>query len=82
MARLVKKFGGTSVADMDRIRNVAARVKVAFDRGDDVAVVVSAMSNTTDELVRLTRSAVASLIHGSTTWSWRPANRLQLGFWR
>jgi aspartate kinase len=59
MARLVKKFGGTSVADIDRIRHVATRVKAAFDRGDEVAVVVSAMSNTTDELVRLTRSVVA-----------------------
>jgi aspartate kinase len=51
MARIVMKFGGTSVADLDRIRNVAARVKAQVDRGDEVAVVVSAMSGTTNQLV-------------------------------
>ena len=42
MARIVQKFGGTSVADLDRIRDVAARVKVEVDAGNEVAVVVSA----------------------------------------
>ena len=51
MARIVMKFGGTSVADLDRIRNVAARVKAEVDRGNEVAVVVSAMSGTTNQLV-------------------------------
>jgi aspartate kinase len=51
MARIVMKFGGTSVADLDRIRNVAARVKAQVDLGDEVAVVVSAMSGTTNQLV-------------------------------
>lgn len=51
MARIVKKFGGTSVADMDRIRNVAAKVKRAVDAGDQVVVVVSAMSGVTNQLV-------------------------------
>lgn len=51
MARIVMKFGGTSVADLDRIRNVAGRVKRAVDAGDEVAVVVSAMSGTTNQLV-------------------------------
>jgi aspartate kinase len=51
MARLVKKFGGTSVADLDRIRAVAARVKRAHDAGDEVAVVVSAMAGVTNQLV-------------------------------
>jgi aspartate kinase len=51
MARIVKKFGGTSVADMERIRAVAARVKKAVDQGDQVVVVVSAMSGVTNQLV-------------------------------
>ena len=51
MARLVMKFGGTSVADIDRIRNVARHVKREVDAGHDVAVVVSAMAGTTDRLV-------------------------------
>nr|MCU0985311.1 aspartate kinase [Acetobacteraceae bacterium] len=51
MARLVMKFGGTSVADLDRIRNVAARVKREVDAGHEVAVVVSAMAGVTNQLV-------------------------------
>ena len=52
MARIVQKFGGTSVGDMDRIRNVAKRVKSEVDAGHEVAVVVSAMSGTTNQLVQ------------------------------
>ncbi len=51
MSRIVMKFGGTSVADLDRIRNVAQRVKREVDAGHEVAVVVSAMSGTTNQLV-------------------------------
>ncbi|TPE48805.1 aspartate kinase [Amaricoccus solimangrovi] len=51
MPRLVMKFGGTSVADIDRIRNAAARVKQEVENGYDVCVVVSAMSGKTNELV-------------------------------
>jgi len=51
MARLVMKFGGTSVADLDRIRNVARHVKREVDAGHEVAVVVSAMAGVTDRLV-------------------------------
>ena len=51
MARIVMKFGGTSVADLDRIRNVAARVAREGEAGNQVAVVVSAMSGTTNQLV-------------------------------
>ncbi len=51
MARIVMKFGGTSVADLDRIRSVAARVKREVDSGNEVAVVVSAMAGTTNQLV-------------------------------
>ena len=51
MPRLVMKFGGTSVAGIDRIRNAALHVKREVDAGFDVAVVVSAMSGKTNELV-------------------------------
>ena len=57
MARLVMKFGGTSVADLDRIRNVAQHVKREVDAGHEVAVVVSAMSGKTNELVGWCREA-------------------------
>ena len=57
MARIVQKFGGTSVADLDRIRNAAQRVKRAVDAGDQVAVVVSAMAGETNRLVDLVRQA-------------------------
>lgn len=57
MARLVLKFGGTSVADIDRIRNVARHVKREVDAGHQVAVVVSAMSGKTNELVEWCRAA-------------------------
>ena len=51
MARIVQKFGGTSVGDMERIRHVAGRVKAEYDRGNEVAVVLSAMSGVTNDLV-------------------------------
>jgi aspartate kinase len=57
MARIVMKFGGTSVADIARIRNVARHVKREVDAGHQVAVVVSAMSGKTNELVGWTREA-------------------------
>ncbi len=51
MSRIVMKFGGTSVADIDRIRNVAGRVKKEVEKGNQVSVFVSAMAGTTDQLV-------------------------------
>jgi len=51
MARIVMKFGGTSVGDIARIKNVALRVKAEVDRGNQVAVAVSAMSGVTNQLV-------------------------------
>jgi aspartate kinase len=57
MARIVMKFGGTSVADLDRIRNVARHVKREVDAGHEVAIVVSAMAGRTNELVSWTREA-------------------------
>jgi len=59
MACIVQKFGGTSVADLDRIRNAALRVKAEVDRGNNVAVVVSAMAGTTNQLVDYVSQASA-----------------------
>ena len=55
MVRIVQKFGGTSVADIDRIKNVARRVRREVDAGNEVAVVVSAMAGVTNQLVEWTR---------------------------
>lgn len=51
MARIVAKFGGTSVADVEKIKNVALKMKKQVDEGHQVAVVVSAMSGVTNQLV-------------------------------
>src|SRR6202165_2652551 len=59
MSRLVMKFGGTSVADMERIRNVARHVKREVGAGHEVAVVVSAMAGATNALVAWCREAAA-----------------------
>ncbi|HEV8408140.1 MAG TPA: aspartate kinase [Sphingomicrobium sp.] len=59
MARIVMKFGGTSMAGIERIRHVAALVKREADRKNDLAIVVSAMAGETDRLVQLCREAAA-----------------------
>lgn len=67
MALIVQKFGGTSVADIERIQNVATRVKAEKDAGNDVVVVVSAMSGVTNQLDGWARevSALSSDEHKS-----------------
>jgi aspartate kinase len=55
MALIVQKYGGTSVGNTDRIKNVAARVAKYHAKGDKVVVVVSAMSGMTDNLIRLAK---------------------------
>jgi aspartate kinase len=55
VALIVQKFGGTSVADVERIKNVARRVVATVDSGNEVAVVVSAMAGETNALVKLAR---------------------------
>ena len=57
MARIVMKFGGTSVASLDRMRNAARRIKAQTEQGDDVVVAVSAMAGVTDQLVEQVRKA-------------------------
>jgi len=55
MAKIVMKFGGTSVADLDRIRHVATLIKREVDAGNEVAVTVSAMAGETNKLVAWVR---------------------------
>ena len=57
MARIVQKFGGTSVADVKHIGIAALRVKAEVERGNDVAVVVSAMSGVTNQLIDYVQQA-------------------------
>ncbi len=59
MSRIVMKFGGTSMAGIERIRHVAGRVKAEVEAGNQVAVVVSAMAGETDRLVQLCKEAAA-----------------------
>ena len=53
MGLIVQKYGGTSVADLDRIRNVAERVIRTYDQGHNVVVILSAMAGVTDKLIGL-----------------------------
>ena len=53
MSLVVQKFGGTSVADVERIRNVADRVTKTYDEGNDVVVILSAMAGITDSLITM-----------------------------
>src|ERR1041384_1934404 len=59
MARIVMKFGGTSMAGSERIRHVAGLVKREAERGNEVAVVVSAMAGETDRRIHLSREAAS-----------------------
>ena len=76
MAVVVMKFGGTSVANVERIRNVARHVKREVDAGNKVAVVVSAMAGSHEPARRLgERGVAARTTSASTTPSSPPASR-------
>ncbi len=60
MSLIVQKFGGTSVADLDRIRSVAERVAKSFDQGNDVVVILSAMAGITDGLIDMAKQVTVS----------------------
>ncbi|ASJ72471.1 aspartate kinase [Granulosicoccus antarcticus] len=62
MAFLVKKYGGTSVGSVERIQHVAQSLKQARDAGDDVVVVVSAMSGETNRLVAMAREVMPAVV--------------------
>jgi len=60
MALIVQKYGGTSVGSIDRMRNVAARIKRTRDAGNQVVAVVSAMSGVTDGLIKMAKDLSGS----------------------
>ena len=60
MGLIVQKFGGTSVADIDRIRNVAKRVAKTYDQKNDVVVILSAMAGVTDNLIEMANKVTYS----------------------
>lgn len=60
MPRIVQKYGGTSVGDVDRIRNVASRIKAARDEGNELVVVLSARAGVTNELIARAKVLCAS----------------------
>ncbi len=60
MGLIVQKYGGTSVADIERIRNVAKRVATHYDRGDHLVVILSAMAGVTDTLIDLANQMTKS----------------------
>ena len=60
MGLIVQKFGGTSVADIDRIRNVAKRIAKTYDQKNDVVVILSAMAGVTDDLIEMANKVTYS----------------------
>lgn len=61
MSLIVAKFGGSSVATIERIKDIARRIKDMQAEGDDIAVVVSAMGDTTDDLIKLAKATGSNL---------------------
>jgi aspartate kinase len=75
MGRIVMKFGGTSMAGIERIRHVASLVKREAERGHQLAVVVSAMAGETDRLIQFCREPPRSTTRANMTWSSPAASR-------
>ena len=72
---IVKKFGGSSVADKERIFNVAKRCIEDYEAGNDVVVVLSAMGKTTDRLIEMARDINPKLPRERWICSWQPESR-------
>ena len=75
MALIVQKYGGTSVANLERIQNVATRVAKTFDKGNDVVVILSAMAGITDELINMASNISQRPINASSMCCWQPGSR-------
>lgn len=75
MPLIVQKFGGTSVGSIERIKNVANKIKRAVEEGNKVVVVSSAMAGETDRLLTLTREFLPNLIPVSRTWLYLQVSR-------
>lgn len=67
MALVVQKYGGSSVANADRIRRVAERIVATKKQGNDVVVVVSAMGDTTDDLMDLAQQVCPARRRANST---------------
>jgi len=72
---IVQKFGGTSVGNVERIRNTVDRIIEEKEKGHDVVVVVSAMGKTTDQLVGLQMNFLRILQNAKWICCFQPANR-------
>ena len=75
MALIVQKYGGTSVGNAERIKNVARRVAESRAQGDQIVVVVSAMSGVTDSLIKLAKEIMPRRPSARWTCCWPPASR-------
>jgi len=53
MSLIVQKYGGTSVANLERIHNVATRIAKTYEQGNDIVVILSAMAGITDDLINM-----------------------------
>jgi len=82
MALIVQKYGGTSVGDIQRIRNVARRAAKTFDQGNDVVVILSAMSGVTDSLINLAKQVTDRRINRNWMFCWQPESRPLPRFWQ
>jgi len=82
MPRIVMKFGGTSMAGIERIRSVSARVQREAEAGNEVLVVVSAMAGETDRLVQLCREAAPLHDPPNLMWWWHRVSRSRPDCWR
>jgi aspartate kinase len=71
LSLVVAKFGGSSVASIEKIKNIACRVRDMKMKGQQVVVVVSAMGDTTDDLIQLAGGAIAEKLPGSDSGKWR-----------
>ena len=75
MSRIVQKYGGTSVGDVERIKKVAERVKAARDEGNQLVVVVSARAGVTNELIARARAVCDQPSDRELDHSFRSASR-------
>ncbi len=75
MALIVQKYGGTSLGTLDHIKNVARRVVAARDGGDEVVIVVSAMSGETSRLLTLLHRFLTHRMSGSVMFCWLLGSR-------
>jgi aspartokinase len=73
MSLIVQKYGGTSVADIEKIHNVAKRVAKTYEKGNDIVVILSAMAGVTDDLIEMEDA--------NWMFCWLPVNRRPRPCW-